>query len=70
MKFPLGKDVVFISTEGEEVVARPFFFTDMKSPGVHMDLYSLDGTPIHLVDEQQGIYGLGETGVQLFLLRK
>ena len=70
MKFPLGKEVVFISPEGEQVVARPFYFKPGNSQTIQMDLYMADGIPIRPVDEKEGVYTLGETGVTLRLRRK
>jgi hypothetical protein len=68
-KFSPGKPVALFTSEGAEILARPFFYTDQMGNGLRVELYTDDGGIVHCIDESKGIYSLAGFGTPLFLSR-
>jgi len=60
MKFALRQKIVLRANDGTVIKAAPFYFTSTNGSGLQVEFYAEDGTPIHCVDKEQGLYKLGD----------
>jgi len=67
MRFRLGRRVAFLTADGVEFSAKPFFYTNGGGGRMQIDLYADNGTPLKCVDEEKGLYSLGESGKMVYL---
>jgi hypothetical protein len=54
-KFTLGTLVTLFATEGAEILARPFFYTDHGGGGLQVELFTEYGDKVQCVDESRGV---------------
>jgi len=67
MGFTPRKSVVLRNDDGAEIVAHPFFYTDQSESGIKVELITDEGKRLLCVDEQKGVYSLGDPGKLLYL---
>ena len=66
MRFSPRQTIVLRANDGTEIKVIPFYFTSSGGSGLQVEFYSEDGTPIRCLNEEQGLYQLGDLHMLLF----